>query len=125
MLLRYPLITMSLTIVVVTNLCFIEEYQHALAEMWRVSKKGIALGLLNRHSLLYLQKENTGSYKGSRWDTHREIKQWIAQLNPKPSRVIIKTILFVPGVGFISKNIEHFISNKLPFGGFLAVYIDH
>ena len=109
----------------VTSLCFIDEYQLALAEMWRVSKKGIALGLLNYHSLLYLQKANTGSYKGSRWDTHRDIKQWIEQLNPKPSQVAIKTVLFIPGMGFISQKIEPFISNNLPFGGFLAVYINH
>ena len=109
----------------VTSLCFIDEYQLALDEMWRVSKKGIALGLLNRHSLLYLQKANTGSYKGSRWDTHRDIKQWIEQLNPKPSQVAIKTVLFIPGMGFISQKIEPFISNNLPFGAFLAVYINH
>ena len=109
----------------ITSLCFIDKYQLALAEMWRVSKKGVALGLLNRNSLLYLQKANTGSYKGSRWDTQNDIKQRIALLDPKPSRIIIKTVLFVPGMGFISKKIEPFISNKLPFGGFLAVYINH
>ncbi len=109
----------------ITSLCFIDEYQLALAEMWRVSKKGVVLGLLNRNSLLYLQKANTGGYKGSRWDTQNNIKQWIALLDPKPSRVIIKTVLFVPGMGLFSKKIEPFISNKLPFGSFLAVYIKH
>ena len=109
----------------ITSLCFIDKYQLALAEMWRVSKKGVALGLLNRNSLLYLQKANTGRYKGSRWDTQNDIKQWIALLDPKPSRVIIKTVLFVPGMGLFSKKIEPFISNKFPFGSFLAVYIKH
>ena len=109
----------------ITSLCFIDKYQSALAEMWRVSKKGIVLGLLNRNSLLYWQKADSGSYKGSRWDTQRDIKQWIAQLNPKPSRVTVKSVLFVPGMGLISKKIEPFISSKLLLGGFLAVYINH
>ena len=109
----------------ITSLCFIDQSQLAVAEMWRVSKKGMVLGLLNRNSLLYLQKANTGSYKGSRWDTLSDIKQWIAQLNPKPSQVIIKTVLFIPGMGFISKKIEPFISSKILLGGFLAVYINH
>ena len=35
----------------ITSLCFINKYQSALAEMWRVSKKGIVLGLLKSSSL--------------------------------------------------------------------------
>ena len=85
----------------------------------------MVLGLLNRHSLLYLQKADTGSYNGSRWDTLSNIKQWIALLNPKPSHVIFKTILFVPGMGLISRKIEPLFSSKLLFGGFLAVSINH
>ncbi len=109
----------------ITSLCFIDQYQSALAEMWRVSKKGMILGLLNRNSLLFWQKADTGSYKGSRWDTHRDIKQWITQLNPKPESVSVKSVLFVPGMGLISQKIEPFISSKLLFGGFLAVYVKH
>lgn len=109
----------------ITSLCFIDQSQLAVAEMWRVSKKGMVLGLLNRNSLLYLQKANTGSYKGSRWDTLSDIKRWIAQLNPRPSQVIIKTVLFIPGMGFISRKVEPFISSRILLGGFLAVYINH
>ena len=109
----------------ITSLGFIQSPQLALAEMWRVSNKGMVLGLLNRHSLLYLQKADTGSYKGSRWDTLSNIKQWIALLNPKPSHVIFKTVLFAPGMGLISRKIEPFFSSKLLFGGFLAVSINH
>ncbi len=109
----------------ITSLCFINQPQLALAEMWRVSKKGIALGLLNRNSLLYLQKANTGSYIGARWDTLSAIKQWLAQLHPEPAQIVVKSVLFVPGIGVLSKEIEAFISSKLLWGGFLAVYIRH
>lgn len=129
MLRRYPLIKSEFDYSdyssAITSLCFIDKYQLALAEMWRVSKKAIALGLLKRNSLLFLQKANTGTYKGSRWDTHRDIRQWLALLNPQPSHITVKTVLFVPDMGFISRKIEPFISNKLLLGGFIAVYIMH
>lgn len=53
----------------VTSLCFIAEPEQALAEMWRVSRHGVVLGLLNRHSLLYHLKHGRGAYRGARWDS--------------------------------------------------------
>jgi ubiquinone/menaquinone biosynthesis C-methylase UbiE len=44
----------------ITALCFIPEERLALGEMVRVSRRGLALGLLNRWSLLYLQKGRHG-----------------------------------------------------------------
>ncbi len=107
----------------ITSLCFIKQPQLALAEMWRISKKGIVLGLLNRHSLLYLKKANKGDYKGARWDSSDNVRQWTSTLSPTPSQVKIKTALFIPGMGVVSKKIEPFISKKLLLGGFMAVYI--
>ena len=109
----------------ITSLCFVNEPQQALLEMWRVSKKGIVLGLLNRHSLLYRQKSGKGSYQGARWDSVNSITQWISQLKPEPSAVEFKSVFFLPGLGEISKKIEPFFNNNLQFGGFLAVSIDH
>ena len=44
----------------VTSLCFVAAPQRAVEEMWRVSRRGIVLGLLNRHSLLYACKHDRG-----------------------------------------------------------------
>ncbi len=109
----------------ITSLCFINEPQKALWEMWRVSKKGVVLGLLNRHSLLYLQKSGRGSYAGARWDSSSDVLQWIASLKPEPSAIQFKSVFFLPGFGIISKKMETILSNNLLFGGFLAVSLYH
>ncbi|HXF68101.1 MAG TPA: class I SAM-dependent methyltransferase, partial [Burkholderiales bacterium] len=42
--------------IAVTSLCFIEAQRAALAEILRIARRRVAIGLLNRTSLLYLQK---------------------------------------------------------------------
>jgi ubiquinone/menaquinone biosynthesis C-methylase UbiE len=49
----------------ITSLCFIENPQKALAEMWRVTRKSLVLGLLNRNSLLYRSMHGRGNYRGA------------------------------------------------------------
>lgn len=41
----------------ITSLCFITDPVQALQEMWRVSRHGMVLGLLNRHSILHRMKQ--------------------------------------------------------------------
>jgi len=41
----------------ITSLCFIAEPEKAIAEMLRISRYGVMLGLLNRHSLLHCFKK--------------------------------------------------------------------
>ena len=56
----------------ITSLCFIREEKQALREMLRVARRRVVLGLLNRHSLLYLAKGRGGghgAYRGARWHT--------------------------------------------------------
>jgi ubiquinone/menaquinone biosynthesis C-methylase UbiE len=50
----------------VTSLCFITDAPGALREMWRVARRAVLLGLLNRRSLLYHQKHGRGTYRGAR-----------------------------------------------------------
>lgn len=107
----------------VTSLCFIKRPQAALVEMWRVCRKGVLLGLLNRNSLLYRQKHGRGGYAGARWDSWREAKNWIDQLDPQPFRVEHRTALFVPGGGPVSRFIEIVLHNCASTGGFLAIAI--
>jgi len=51
----------------VTALCFIPDQRRAVREIVRVTRKRFALGLLNRHSILYLRKGirgGSGAYRG-------------------------------------------------------------
>jgi len=109
----------------ITSFCFIDEPHKALSEMWRVSKKGLVLGLLNRHSLLYLQKSGRGSYAEARWDSIGDVIQWVDSLKPEATDLKFQSVIFLPGLGIISKKVETLFSSNIPFGGFLAVFIHH
>lgn len=107
----------------ITSLCFVKDPVRALAEMWRVSRHGVVLGLLNRHSLLYRQKQGSGSYAGARWDTWEDARAWSAALAPKPAVVKHRTAIFVPAGGRLARGLEALLPAALPWGGFLALYI--
>lgn len=105
----------------VTSLCFIEDLHKSLAEMWRVSKSGIILGLLNANSLLHHQKHGSGGYTGARWDSPQQVHIWLQRLSPLPHDFKIRTAIFIPGGGLFSRYIEKIVPNNLLWGGFLVV----
>ena len=105
----------------VTSLCFVNALEQAVQEMWRVATKGVVLGLLNRHSLLYRQKHDIGSYRGARWDTCSDARQWATQLLSGPRRQTCQSAVFLPGGGYMARVIERCLSPHLPWGGFMAV----
>jgi len=60
----------------ITALCFVDNQIQFLREMARVSKKGIAVGLLNRNSILWHQKGRgggKGAYAGAHWHSRKEV----------------------------------------------------
>jgi len=73
---RLPFCDGSFDLVIsVAALCFVRDETQALAEMLRVARRRVVLGLLNRHSLLYLAKGRgggRGGYRGARWHTLAE-----------------------------------------------------
>lgn len=106
----------------VTSLCFVEDPLQALREMWRVTRHSLALGLLNRHSLLHWEKQGQGSYAGARWDTAGEVvKAWIPLLMPKPNEITVRSAIFLPQGTRIARWSERWLPGALPWGGFLAV----
>lgn len=107
----------------ITSLCFIQQPQQALAECWRVARRGVLLGLLNRYSFLYRQKRGHGSYYGARWDTHSEVRKWQTDLLPLPARVTYRTGIFFPDAGPVARLAEKILPGIVPWGGFLAVYL--
>lgn len=107
----------------VTSLCFVSEPEKALAEMWRVSRNGIVLGLLNRDSVLYQNKHGKGGYIGARWDIWLEVQDWTVSLKPSPSEIKKKTAVFLPSGSIFARLIESLLPGSLLLGGFLAVYL--
>ncbi|WP_456405044.1 class I SAM-dependent methyltransferase [Thiolapillus sp.] len=109
-------------VVAVTSLCFIDCPKCALAEMWRVSRKTVTLGLLNRHSPLFREKSGRGGYAGARWDTADEVRRrWLHGLVPEPAGVDIRFAIFFPQGGRLARRVEDLLPTRLPRGSFLAV----
>lgn len=102
----------------VTALCFVRGERRALEEMVRVARRGIALGLLNRHSLLFWRKGRhggSGAYRGAHWHTRREILLLMKDLAPGPP-AIGSAVLLASG-----SPLARAIEGLLPCGAFLAV----
>ena len=104
----------------IAALCFIPEERAALAEMVRVCRRGLALGLLNRRSLLYLTKgraDGRGAYHGARWHTPAQARALLETLPLNVRRV--RTAVFLPSGGALARKVEAPLS-ALRFGGFIA-----
>ena len=107
-------------IAAVTSLCFVEPPARALAEMWRVCRQGVVLGLLNRSSLLYFYKRDSGGYRGARWDRPSDVVRWCQTLEPRPHLRSLSGV-FLPGGDWLARGLESCLPATLPWGGFLAV----
>ena len=106
----------------VTALCFIADQERAFQEIIRVTRRRFALGLLNRHSLLWWNKGRCGGtdgYQGAHWHTVNEVRELVARHPVRNLR--IRTGIFLPGGGRSARWVETFLPRRLPFGAFLAV----
>jgi len=113
-------------VISVTALCFIKEERAALAEMLRVARRRVALGLLNRHSLLYLEKgrgEGKGAYRGARWHTPRQARALFMGLPASKTR--LATAVFLPRAGLLARRVEPCLQGAgAEWGSFIAVTAD-
>ena len=106
--------------VAITSLCFVDEPARAVAEMARVARKGMVLGLLHRNSLLYRRKAGRGAYHGARWDRCSEARRWFSVL-PGLGPVVCRWAVFDPSASPAARIIEQLLPASIPLGGFLAV----
>jgi len=107
----------------ITALCFIAEEQTAIREILRVARRRFAIGLLNRHSLLW-QREGRkgGGYQGAHWHTVREALRLFQGQPVKNLRV--HTAIQVPTGGWFAQIIERFLPATTPTGAFILVVGD-
>lgn len=106
----------------VTALCFVADQQRALRELLRVTRKRFVLGLLNRRSVLYLQKGRgggKGAYAGAHWHSVAEIR---ALLEAMPVRqVLVRSAIVLPQANALARALEPHWPGWMHCGGFLAV----
>jgi SAM-dependent methyltransferase len=109
-------------VVSIAALCFVAEEGAAIREILRVARRRFAIGLLNRHSLLWLQKGRgggSGAYRGAHWHTVRDARRLFRELPVRGLRV--HTAIQLPGGGPFARFIERVTPSSLAFGGFMLV----
>lgn len=112
-------------VISMTALCFIEHEAQAVREMVRVARRRVAVGLLNRTSLLYLQKGlcgGRGGYRGAKWHTACGVSSLFCGLPVGSTNV--RTALFLTTPGKIARALESTLPGSLPLGAFLLVTAD-
>lgn len=112
-------------VVSVAALCFIEEERAAVGNMVRVARRRVAIGLLNRRSLLWLQKGRKGGrggYRGARWHTAAEAKELFRGLAVHD--VHVRSAVHIPSGGWVAQAIEHWWPLWFCTGAFIVVVAD-
>ncbi|MGK7905687.1 MAG: class I SAM-dependent methyltransferase [Synechococcus sp.] len=112
-------------VVSITALCFIEEQDAAAREILRVARRRFAIGLLNRHSLLWLQKGRgggRGGYRDAHWHTVCEARRLFHDLPVRDLRV--RTAIQIPSGGQFARFVELAMPSSLASGGFILVVGD-
>jgi SAM-dependent methyltransferase len=109
-------------VISIAALCFIRNWPAALSEIVRVCRGRFAIGLLNRHSLLWRQKGQdggAGAYRGAHWHTAREVRGVLGTL--PVHHVSMKYAIFLPSGSAAAQLLERCVPASLPFGSFLLV----
>lgn len=106
----------------VTVLCFIPDEHAAVGEMLRVARKRFAIGLLNRHSLLWRDKGRDGgkgAYRGAHWHTPAEARNLFDGLPVRNLR--LRSAIVLPGGGSVARVVENLWPARWCLGAFLCI----
>lgn len=109
-------------VVALTSLCFVPDWPRAVAEIVRVTRRGFALGLLNRHSLLWRDKGRhggSGAYRGAHWHTRAELAACLRQLPVRHMR--FASAVCLPSGSRFAQAVERVLPDAWPWGAFLLV----
>ncbi|MHB1124544.1 MAG: class I SAM-dependent methyltransferase [Ramlibacter sp.] len=113
-------------VVSITALCFVRDEALAVAEMVRVARRRVVLGLLNRRSLLYLVKGRgggQGAYRGARWHTLDQTRRLFDGLAARPTAC--GTAIATTAASRWSRGLEPHLLRWLPASGaFIAAAAD-
>ena len=104
--------------VLITTLEFLEQPREALAEALRVSRRGVVLGVLNRWSVLGLQRRLAGFFRRTVYDAAHfygvgELKRLLWSVASEQARTVWRTTLFPRGWPWPQV--------ALPWGGFIGI----
>ena len=105
----------------VAALCFMRDQAAALAEMFRVTRRRIVVGLLNRRSLLYLAKGRHGgerAYRGAHWHTAEEVRDLFLRMPCEGLQLAYG--VFFPSGHLLARSAERVVPRNIPCGAFLA-----
>jgi SAM-dependent methyltransferase len=109
----------------ITALCFVKDQVQFLQEMARVTRRCLAIGLLNHRSLLWRREgreDGRGSYCGAHWHTRQEVIEILSKANLSP--IFIGTALHFPSGNRSARFLEKILPACWPWGGFLLVTCD-
>lgn len=111
--------------VAITSLCFVADDRRAVRELCRVARRRVAVGLLNRHSLLWWREGRGGGhggYRGAHWHTAREA---LALFDELPVRSLqLRSAIQLPSGGRCAEAVERSWPRSLHTGAFLLVTAD-
>lgn len=102
----------------ITTLEFLEQPFETLVEAWRVARRGVVMGVLNRWSLLGLQRRLAGIrrltiYDAAHFYSVGELKQLLMSVAGEQARIVWRTTLFPRGWPWPQ--------SRLPWGGFIGM----
>jgi SAM-dependent methyltransferase len=102
----------------ITTLEFLEQPRETLAEALRVARRGLVLGVLNRWSLLGLQRRLAGLFRRTVYDAAHfygvgELKRLLRSVAGGKTRIIVRTTLFPRGWPWSQAS--------FPWGGFIGM----
>ncbi len=102
----------------ITTLEFLEQPDEALAEALRVSRRGLILGVLNRCSLLGVQRRVVGRFRPTIYDAAHfysvaKLRRLLQQATDENARIVWRTTLFPRGLPWTRA--------RLPWGAFIGM----
>ena len=106
----------------VAALCFTADWQKAVSEIVRVTRKRFAIDLLNRHSLLWFDKGRhggSGAYRGAHWLSPTEFRAGFEGL--PVANVRARSAIFLPSGNGVARMAERLLPGCLPWGGLMVL----